>query len=270
MIRGRSIRIQLRRFASLAGVLLVFVLGGCQKKSDTENGAVLIFAAASLSDALSEVGEAFREETGINVAFNFAGSQTLAQQIAVSHRGDVFVSADESWMDFVAGKNRLEEGTRVSLLSNRLVLVSSLNADFQVNRVEDLCELDFAFLCIGDPDSVPAGRYARKWFEQENCSEGEVLWKRLQNRVSPAPDVRVAMEQVLGRTDSLGVVYRTDILKAENRAKLLLESPMSEIHYPAALLKGREHPAGGLACYDFLRSEKSMVIFERHGFGRIE
>ncbi|MBT3482738.1 MAG: molybdate ABC transporter substrate-binding protein [Opitutales bacterium] len=270
MKRERSIRIQLRLFALFAGILLGSNFGGCQKKSDTEDSAVLVFAAASLSDALSEVGEAFREETGMDVAFNFAGSQTLAQQIAASNRGDVFVSADENWMDFVAGENRLMEGNRVSLLSNRMVLVSSTNSRFQVDRVDDLCGLDFAFLCIGDPDSVPAGRYARKWFEQATCSNSEAVWEQLRSRISPAPDVRAAMEQVLGRSDSIGVIYRTDFMKAESRAKLLLESPLRDIRYPAALLKNREHIAGGKAFYEFLLSETSMVIFERHGFGRIE
>ena len=78
------------------------------------------------------------------------------------------------------------------------------------------------------------------------------------------------MEQVLGRSDSIGVIYRTDFMKAESRAKLLLESPLRDIRYPAALLKNREHIAGGKAFYEFLLSETSMVIFERHGFGRIE
>ncbi len=270
MKRERSIRIQLRLFALFAGILLGSTFGGCQKTSDTEDSAVLVFAAASLSDALSEVGEAFREETGMDVAFNFAGSQTLAQQIVASNRGDVFVSADENWMDFVAGENCLEEGNRVSLLSNRMVLVSSINARFQVDRVDDLCGLDFAFLCIGDPDSVPAGRYARKWFEQAKCSESEAVWEQLRSRISPASDVRAAMEQVLGRSDSIGVIYRTDFMKAESRAKLLLESPLRDIRYPAALLKNREHIAGGKAFYEFLLSETSMVIFERNGFGRIE
>ena len=145
--------------------------------SDTDGDTVLVFAAVSLSDSLSEVGGAFREETGTDVTFNFAGSQTLAQQIAASGRGDLFISADEEWMDFIAAKEHLEAGSRISLLSNRLVLVSAAAAEFRVDRLEDLCSLDFEFLCIGDPDAVPAGRYARKWFEQERCGDGETLWE---------------------------------------------------------------------------------------------
>lgn len=238
--------------------------------SDTEGDAALVFAAASLSDALTEVGEAFREETGMSVTFNFAGSQTLAQQIAASGRGDLFISADEEWMDFVETKERLEAGSRISLLSNRLVLVSAADSDFRVDRVEDLCNLDFTFLCIGDPDAVPAGRYARKWFEQEHCGDGGTLWEGLRSRVSPAPDVRAALEQVLGRADSIGVVYRTDFLRAGKRARLLMESPLRDIRYPMALLRGRESETGGGAFYEFLQSEKAMVVFERHGFGGIE
>jgi molybdate transport system substrate-binding protein len=237
--------------------------------SDTDGDAVLVFAAASLGDALSEVGEAFREETGMGVTFNFSGSQTLAQQIAASSRGDVFISADEEWMDFVEEKERLKAGSRISLLSNRLVLVSTADTKFRINRLEDLCGLDFAFLCIGDPDAVPAGRYARRWLEQERCGDGEFLWEKLSSRVSPAPDVRAALEQVLSRVDSIGVVYRTDFLRAGERARLLLESPLRNIRYPAALLKGRKNVSGGAAFYEFLQSEKAMAIFELHGFGRV-
>jgi molybdate transport system substrate-binding protein len=269
-VMRRFVRIQFKQLTLVFGVLALCAFGGCQRMSDTDGDTVLVFAAVSLSDSLSEVGGAFREETGTDVTFNFAGSQTLAQQIAASGRGDLFISADEEWMDFIAAKEHLEAGSRISLLSNRLVLVSAAAAEFRVDRLEDLCSLDFEFLCIGDPDAVPAGRYARKWFEQERCGDGETLWEGLRSRISPAPDVRAALEQVLSRSDSIGVVYRTDFLRARERTKLLLESPLQDIRYPAALLKGRENVSGGAAFYEFLKSEKVMAIFERHGFGRVE
>lgn len=270
MRSGASIRNQFSRLARGLGVLALGLLFACQKGSDTDGHTALVFAAASLSDALNEIGEAFREETGMHVRFNFAGSQALAQQIAASGRGDVFISADERWMDFVAAKDGLEAGTRVGLLSNRLALVCASGAGFRIGSAEDLCELDFRFLCIGDPDAVPAGRYARAWLEQESCVNGESLWDRIRGRVSPAPDVRAALEQVLGRTDSIGVVYRTDYLQAGDRARLLLESPLAGIRYPLALLKDRADEPAGAAFYRFVQSDRAMAIFEQHGFGRAE
>lgn len=258
-------------FSRIAGMLFALTIGfvfGCQ--NETDDDTILVFAAASLGDALREVGEAFSEESGVGVAFNFAGSQTLAQQIGASGRGDVFISADERWMDFIGERGLWEEGTSVDLLSNRLAIVCAAGADFQVDRIDELCQLDFAYLCIGDPDSVPAGRYVRKWLEEETCDNGETLWSLVRNRVSPTPDVRAALAQTLGRLDSIGIVYRTDYLSSGDRAKLLLESPQADVRYPMALLKGRSKGGGGAAFYRFVQSERAMAIFEAHGFERVE
>ncbi len=250
--------------APLWGLLLLLVLPGCQREANTESQTVHVFAAVSLKEAMEAIGVQFEAMTGLSVSFNFAGSNVLAQQIDASSRADLFISADSRWMDFLQERGKLGENTRVDFLKNALVAVCSHGAGWTIEGPEELCGLDFKFLCIGDPEAVPAGKYARDWFSEILCGETTV-WETVRGRVSPAPDVRAALAQVSSLSDSIGVVYRTDYLLYKDKLKLLFDGPV-EVSYPAAMTgKGLEKLAAG-RFFTFLQSEESRSIFEKFGF----
>lgn len=256
--RSRSLK------APIWSLLLLLVLYGCQRVANTESETVHVFAAVSLKEAIEEVGAQFEAETGFDVSYNFAGSNVLAQQVDASSRADLFISADSRWMDYLHERGRLGENTRVDFLKNQLVAVCSRGADWTIERPEELCELDFEFLCIGDPEAVPAGRYARDWLSGIPC-DGTTVWDTVRARVSPAPDVRAAMAQVSSRSDSIGVVYRTDYLLFRDKLRHLFDGP-SEVSYPAAMTeKGLEKLAAG-RFFSFLQSDLSRSTFEKFGF----
>lgn len=246
-------------------VLLLLSLLACQRKANTDQNIVHVFAAASLKEALEEIGTGFTSETGLEVSFNFAGSNVLARQIVASSQSDLFISADAEWMNYVEGKGRMGENTRIDLLENELVAVCPLDAVWTASEPASLCELDFEFLCIGDPEAVPAGRYARAFLERVRCG-GSTVWEVVQAKVSPSPDVRAALAQVLSRRDAIAMVYRTDYLLFKDRLRLLFEATGVGIRYPAAMTSnGMEKQAAG-RFFLFLQSDDARLVFTKYGF----
>jgi molybdate transport system substrate-binding protein len=246
------------------------LLGGCGRAESGDAGVTLtVFAAASLADALTEAGERFTAESGIALAFNFAGSGTLAQQLRAAPRADLFVSASEAWMDAVAAAGRLEAETRVTLLANSLVVIAHPEAKFTLDGPSQLAELPVAHFSLGDPAYVPAGRYARDWLEGIEAPGGGSVWARVSGQIVPAPDVRAALQLVAARRDVVGIVYRSDALARTGTVRILLAPSADEqpvIRYPAAILRATAHPAEARALLAFLRSPTAGEIFARHGF----
>ncbi|OUW15687.1 MAG: molybdate ABC transporter substrate-binding protein [Opitutales bacterium TMED158] len=247
-----------RRSLWLSSFSLLF-LAGCRQSADTDRD-VLVFAAASLGDSLTEIGASFETETGHRVVFNFAGSQSLAQQIVASGRGDLFVSADNAWMDFIEEKGQVKAGSRQPLLANRLVIICGANGDFRMSTPDDLASLEFRYLCIGEPDAVPVGRYAKAWLENGG------LWEAVRERVSPTPNVRAALEQAISRSDAIGIVYSTEVIRAASRAKLLWKMTEPTVRYPMALLDEGVQSEGANRFYDYLQSDAAKRVFETYGF----
>lgn len=253
------------RIARVWVILLLLVPSSCQREANTERETVHVFAAVSLREGLEEIGRQFEAETGFDVSFNFAGSNVLAQQIQASSRADLFISADSDWMDYLQERGKLGENTRIDLLQNTLVAVCAKNARWMIENAEAFCQLDFAFLCIGEPEAVPAGRYARDWLARIPCS-GTTAWELVRERVSPAPDVRAALAQVGSRADALGIVYLTDYLIYQDQLRLLFEGPSETVSYPAAMTeKGMGKLAAG-RFFTFLQSDESKAVFENFGF----
>ena len=182
-----------------------------------------VFAAASLRDVLTDVGKQFESKTGLKMRFNFAGSNVLAQQIAAAEVADVFVSANQRWMDFVDQKKRSVPGTRRFLLSNRIVVVAHVSTDWTISTPQELAELPIRFLSVGDPEAVPAGLYAKNYLSEIEYESGS-LWSFFRSRVAPAPDVRAALNLVASDPEVIGIVYRTDAIAAES-VRVLYEIP---------------------------------------------
>ena len=250
-----------RRIAAL--IVSALLTAGLSVRSAVAD-ATLVFAAASLTDVLQEVIAAFEAETGYRVVPSFAASSTLAQQIVSGAPANVFLSANERWMDYVEDAGLIRTGTRTDLLANRLVLIAPAgNAGAEgFGTLADLpAHLGDGRLTLGDPDHVPAGLYARQTLEDLG------LWPALEGRLAPTADVRRALFLVERSEAPFGIVYATDADASDlvETVAVLPEDGHAPIVYPAALLTGPDDPVA-VAFFDFLRGETAMCIFGAAGF----
>ena len=230
------------------------VLFGCRTSGEDCDEPVMVFAAASLRDALRDVVEPFPGR----VRFNFAGSNTLAMQIEAADAADVFISADMAWMDRLEAGGKLVEGSRRTLLSNTLVVVAHRDAALTAASADMLRNPAVRHVSIGDPDAVPAGRYARAWMQDEG------VWDDVSDKVAPAADVRAALRVVEADPAVLGIVYATDA-GASDRVRVLFEAQGGpQIRYPAALVKRGGSCPAAVAFLEHL--EASDGVFAEHGF----
>jgi molybdate transport system substrate-binding protein len=220
---------------------------------------VVVFAAASLTDALDEVAHAFEKETGHKVVFNLGGSNDLARQIKAGAPADVFFSADKRQMDDLEAGGLIRARDRVDVLSNSLVVVVPAASAATVGRPADLRTL--TRLALADPQAVPAGVYARTWL----VSIG--LWDGLKDKVVPTLNVRAALSAVESGNADAGIVYRTDAAISK-RVKVAFDVPREQgpaIVYPLAPIAASQKPATA-AMIRYLSSEPAREVYRRYGF----
>jgi molybdate transport system substrate-binding protein len=249
------------RRSLLTGLLLLAPAG-----QGAEKVYVTVFAASSLKDVLEEVGRSFTAETGIPARFSFAASSALARQIESGSPADVFISADQQWMDYLATRKLVRTETRVDIVSNSLVLVAPADSKLSL-RITPGFELAKALgkngrLSMGDPASVPAGKYAAAALTKLGA------WSQVRDRIIPADNVRTALNFVALGEAPLGIVYATDA-RGNTRVRLVDVFPPSShdrITYPAAATASSAADAARFV--NFLRSDKAQVIFDRAGFSR--
>jgi molybdate transport system substrate-binding protein len=223
----------------------------------------VVFAAASLRNALDEAATLYNERTGVRVTISYAGSSALARQIEAGAPADVFISADLAWMDYLDRKGLVQSATRRNLVGNRLVLVAPA-AQPQTLRIEPGFAIGRALgdgrIALAEPDSVPAGKYAKAAFEKLG------VWNQISGRVAAAANVRAALALVARGEAPLGVVYQTDA-RAEPAvmvAGVFPDSTHPPIVYPvAALMDARK---GALPFIEFLAGADAGAIFEKYGF----
>lgn len=224
---------------------------------------VTVFAAASLTNALQQVAEGYKTKSGKTVALSFAASSALARQIEASGGADLFISADKDWMDYLDNKGLIAHATRKDILGGHLVLVAPANSTVQVNIVPhfDLMgALAGGRLAIADPDSVPAGKYARTALTTLG------VWNSVVDHLVQAENVRVALAYVARGDAPFGIVYSTDAA-AEPKVRVVAEFPDNThqpIVYPAALTTDAKPEAR--AFLDYLRGPEANAIFASAGF----
>ncbi len=224
---------------------------------------VTVFAAASLSDAFKRAGDAYHAKTGKEAAFSFAASSALARQIEASGGADMFVSADRDWMDYLDNKGLIAKGTRKDLLGNHLVLIAPADSKITLAvapKFDLLGALGGGRLAVADPDSVPAGKYARTAL----TSLG--VWNGVVDHLVQAENVRVALAYVARGEAPLGIVYTTDAM-AEPKVRIVADFPDNThqpIVYPVALT--RDAKPAAKAFLDFLEGPDAAAIFSHAGF----
>jgi molybdate transport system substrate-binding protein len=224
---------------------------------------LLVFGAASLTNVLDELGPAYTRATGQPVKFSYAASSALARQIESGARADVFLSADEDWMNYVQERNLIRTGTRGNLLGNRLVLVAPADSisNLKIGAKFGLrAALGDGRLAVADPDSVPAGRYARTAL----TSLG--VWDDVSDHIVRGDSVRTALAFVDRGECPFGIVYETDAL-IDKKVRVIDRCPESShapIVYPVAVTL--EARTGAEEFVEFLRGPAGRAAFVKYGF----
>ncbi len=244
--------------AGLAGAA-----GAGRTAGENAPAQLLVFAAASLSEALDEVGRAFTTRTGVRVNASYAASSVLAKQIEAGAPADAFFSADLAWVDYLDERGLLKRGSRRDVLGNSLVLIAPADSPLRLSIAPgfDLtAALGEGRLATADPDSVPAGKYARAALTKLG------VWQSVSDRLVRGENVRAALAYVARGEAPLGIVYQTDA-QAEKRVRVVGVFPEDShppITYALALTVRARPEAARFA--DFLASETARQIFTRYGF----
>lgn len=217
---------------------------------------LLVFAAASLTESLQEIGKAYERKTGTAVRFSFGGSGDLARQIEAGAPADVFFSADTAKMDSLEKAGLVRHRDRREFLSNWLSVVVPAGSKSRMHGPRDL--LQFSKIALADPAAVPAGIYAKRWLESAG------VWSEVAGRVVPTLDVRAALAAVESEAVEAAVVYRTDA-RVSKRVRPVFETPASPpILYSLAPMARAGPAARDLAA--FLGGKEAAEVFSRAGF----
>jgi molybdate transport system substrate-binding protein len=253
------------RSALAAWLLAVTLLaGGGSAAAADDSQTVLVFGAASLTNVLDDLSQAFTAKTKVPVKASYAASSVLAKQIEAGAPADVFFSADLEWADYLEQRKLLKPGSRHDVVGNRLVLIAPADSTVTLKIAQGM---DFGpalgpqgKLATGDPDSVPVGKYAKAALQKLGA------WDKVSGQIAPAENVRAALAFVARGEAPLGIVYRTDAL-AEKKVRIVAEFPGDThppILYPIALTT---HAGAGAAKFEeFVRTKAAAQTFRKYGF----
>src|SRR5580704_292166 len=250
----------------LAGIFTAFLIlcGSVQTPVFAEDKTLVVFAAASMKNALDDIDLAFTAKTGVKVNASYAASSALAKQIEQGAPADIFVSADTDWMDYAIGKKNIDEPTRVNLLGNSIVLIAPKDSKIETVTIApgfDLAKLaGDGKIATGDVKAVPVGKYAQAALAKLG------VWSAVEPKMAMTANVRAALVLVARGEAPLGIVYSTDA-KVEPGVKVVGTFPEDShdpIIYPVAATTGAKPDA--TAYLAFLRSQAAKTIFESYGF----
>lgn len=244
--------------ALLASLLLAPALAQENPKPE-----LLVFAAASLTNVLGELAQSYEKQSGNKVKLSFAASSVLARQIEAGGKADVFMSADQEWMDYLAERGLLDAKSRRDLVGNRLVLIAPADSKVQLaiapgfKLAETLGE---GRLATGDPDTVPVGRYAKTALTNLG------VWQSVADRLVRAENVRAALTYVARGEAPLGIVYATDA-QIDQKVRVVATFPDNShapITYPAAATASAVPGAAGFLAY--LGGAEAAPVWKKYGF----
>ena len=236
---------------------------GCSNGESDEKVELMVSAASSLSDALQEMKAPFEHQhPDVTLTYNFGSSGKLVQQIEQGAPSDVFLSASEIDMDKLQEEELIVEQTRVDFAANGLVLITNKDASSAVDAFEKLAPADIAHIAVGEPESVPVGRYTKEVFENLG------LWEQLQSKMVLGSNVRQVLTHVETGNAELGVVYISDA-KISDQVKVLAVADAKwhdPIIYPGALVSETEYPEEAKAFLAFLTSDEGRETLKKYGF----
>jgi molybdate transport system substrate-binding protein len=249
----------------ICAIAVVTLLALCGLTSAAQaSETVTVFAAASTTNAVADIGKAFEAKGLGKVVTSFASSSTLAKQIENGAPANVFISADEAWMNYLAERKLIDPATRFNIAGNSLVLIAHGDRVVTVKIAPgfDLAKLIGAGrLAVGDPDHVPAGKYAKAALQRLD------VWSRVETKLARAANVRAALAFVERGEAPLGIVYSTDAAITP-KVKVVGVFPADshpKIIYPAALVAGKGS-AVAKSFLEFLKTPEAKAILKKYGF----
>ncbi len=248
-----------------AAAIVVALIFSVSRPAYSQERSILIFAAASMKNALDEVAAVWSARSRAEVKSSYAASSALAKQIEAGAPADIFISADLDWMNYFDQKKLIKAATRINLLGNSIVLVASKDwnkGDVKIGPAFPLASLlGDGRLAMADVNTVPAGKYAKASLEKLG------VWDSVSGKLAQTENVRAALALV-GRGEApLGIVYKTDAV-AEPNVKIVGSFPADShapIVYPAAQLETSKNPKA-TEFLRFLSGPEAKVIFEKSGF----
>jgi len=225
---------------------------------------ITVFAAASLTDALQKIASQYEQGKDVQIVSSFASSSTLARQIEQGAPADLFISADQQWMDYAIDKKTMESSSRFTLLGNDLVLVAPAAhpQPVSISKTTDWKSLlKGQRLAVGDPDHVPAGIYAKEALEKLGA------WEQLEPVMARGNSVRAALALVERDETPYGIVYGSDAVASKKIVVVgtFPEDSHKPVEYPMAIVKDHKN-AAVTAFYDYLKSPQAAEIFKQYGF----
>jgi molybdate transport system substrate-binding protein len=253
----------MKNFCTLFVMTAILIPAFGQKAAAAEK--VVVFAAASTTNALSDIGRLFTEKHLGTFIPSFASSSTLAKQIENGAPADIYVSANLKWMDYLVQKKAVDTASRIDLLGNNLVLIAPKNSSLK--KVDIKAGFDLAgllhdgMLAMGDPSNVPAGIYGKQALERLG------VWASISKKIASAKDVRAALVLVERAETPLGIVYATDaaISHKVKVVGIFPENSHPPIVYPVAIVAGARRPVV-TRFLKFLQSPEAKAIFVKYGF----
>ena len=239
--------------------VLLAALGASASATD-----ITVSAAASLTNAFKEIGAAYeKEHAGDKVLFNFAASDPLVQQISKGAPVDVFASADQEAMDKADGLKLLAAGTRKNFALNSLVLIVPNAGTHAIKGPADLQQAAITRVTMGNPASVPVGRYTKAALEQAK------LWSALEAKMIYGTSVRQSLDYVSRGEVDAGFVYATDAAIVKDKVKVVATVPTeTPVSYPIAVIAAGPQAAAGRRFADYVLAPAGQAILAKYGFGR--
>jgi len=227
------------------------------------DGEILVAAAVSLKEAFTEIAADYHQRTGAAVAFTFGSSGELEKQIEAGAPIDVFASAGEKEIEELRVKQMIDLSTQADFARNSLVLIVPAESKLQLHSFEDLAPAGVAKIAVGNPKTVPAGRYAREFLENAR------LWWKVESRLVQAENVRQVLDYVDHGEVDAGIVYATDVAIAHGSVTVAARAPEEKygpVLYPIAVVKSSNHAEAARQFVDLVCGPEGAGILKKYGF----
>lgn len=263
----------MKKFGIFMLLIASLLFAGCSsneasnnvEKEKTEKKIPLtVSAAVSLTDALEEMKEIYEKDHSVDLTFNLGGSGTLAQQIQQGAPVDIFISANQEWMDTLEEDGLVKTSTRKNVTGNKIVLITSADSNIHYKSPDEISAADVDQIAIGNPESVPAGKYTKEILH--NLNKWDELDK--EKKLVMAKDVRQVLTYVETGNADIGFVYESDAATSDkiNILATVDESLHEPIIYPGAVLAKTRHEKEAEEFLTFLKTEEAQNILEKYGF----
>ena len=245
-----------------AGCLAVLAAAGSVNTQLSKE--ITVSAAISLKNAFEEIGNLFESQNKwVKVVFNFGASGDLVRQIEGGAPVDVFASAAQKDMDQIDTKGLIDVATRANFVKNTVVLIQSAASTLEINGFEDLLKPEIKMISIGNPQTVPAGKYAQEVFTHFK------VWEGISKKLVLAENVRQVLDYVTKNEVDAGVVYATDAAVQAGKIKIVATAPTGShkpVVYPVAMVKSSKNEVTAKAFITMLKADSGMKILKKYGF----